>query len=177
MMIQETLKVFNHDALSKRRWMFAFLPWAVFWRHGGSQLADYSQIQVGIGPRSAQCNTITKIFQVVLAKTDASRAKGLSGRATPLESDRGMLFVFDPPQEVSFWMKNTLIPLDIAFFNPEGLLLSIQHMAVEADPSNPQKFFSPHAMTSTVLEVAPGAFAADQAAISRGLVLCANTLK
>jgi len=39
--------------------------------------------------------------------------------------DRGMIFPYDPPQEVSFWMKNTLIPLDIIFIRSDGTIARI----------------------------------------------------
>ena len=42
-----------------------------------------------------------------------------------LAGDRGMIFPYDPPQEVSFWMKNTLIPLDIIFIRPDGTIVRI----------------------------------------------------
>lgn len=55
-------------------------------------------------------------FDVELAKTDAERNRGLMSREK-LDSDKGMLFVFDREGEYSFWMKNTLIPLDIIWIN------------------------------------------------------------
>ncbi len=62
------------------------------------------------------------------------RARGLMYR-TALAEDRGMLFVFDEEQELSFWMKNTLIPLSIAFMDSEGRIVDIQDMkALDADP-------------------------------------------
>ena len=42
-----------------------------------------------------------------------------------LAGDRGMIFPYDPPQEVSFWMKNTLIPLDIIFIRSDGTIVRI----------------------------------------------------
>ena len=42
-----------------------------------------------------------------------------------LEPDRGMIFPYDPPQEVAFWMKNTLIPLDIVFIRSDGTIARI----------------------------------------------------
>jgi len=54
---------------------------------------------------------------------------GLMNRDS-LELDSGMLFVFDTPQDTTFWMKNTLIPLDIIFIDSNGTVLNI----AEADP-------------------------------------------
>ena len=44
-----------------------------------------------------------------------------------LAGDRGMIFPYDPPQDVSFWMKNTLIPLDIIFIRADGAIVRITH--------------------------------------------------
>jgi uncharacterized membrane protein (UPF0127 family) len=64
---------------------------------------------------------------VEIASTDAQRQQGLMGRTT-LAEDAGMLFVFDQEQQLSFWMKDTLIPLSIAFINGEGRIVDIQDM-------------------------------------------------
>lgn len=42
-----------------------------------------------------------------------------------LGPDRGMIFPYDPPQDVAFWMKNTLIPLDIIFIRADGTIARI----------------------------------------------------
>jgi len=65
---------------------------------------------------------------VEVADTDEERREGLMNR-TSLESD-GMLFVFDREQELSFWMKNTYIPLDMVFVYRNGTISRIY----EADP-------------------------------------------
>lgn len=57
-----------------------------------------------------------KPYQVKEAYTDEEKSKGLSN-LKELPKDEGMLFYFDPPEDVSFWMKDTLIPLDIIFIN------------------------------------------------------------
>ena len=53
--------------------------------------------------------------------------KGLMGR-TALAEDAGMLFVYPEERELSFWMKDTLIPLSIAFMDSEGRIVDIQEM-------------------------------------------------
>lgn len=63
-------------------------------------------------------------FQVEIAATQAEQAKGLMFRKS-LAPDRGMLFTYKRPQPASFWMKNTLIPLDIIYIQPDGRILSI----------------------------------------------------
>jgi uncharacterized protein len=65
--------------------------------------------------------------RIEIADTDAERQTGLMGRTT-LEADAGMLFVFDQEQTLSFWMKDTLIPLSIAYIDSEGRIVDIQDM-------------------------------------------------
>jgi uncharacterized membrane protein (UPF0127 family) len=65
--------------------------------------------------------------QVEIADTDLERQTGLSGR-TVLAEDAGMLFVFDQEQPLSFWMKDTLIPLSIAYVADDGRIVDIQDM-------------------------------------------------
>jgi uncharacterized membrane protein (UPF0127 family) len=62
-----------------------------------------------------------------LARTAAQRSRGLMNRRS-LQDGRGMLFVFDRDQILSFWMKNTLIPLSIAFITSDGRILEIRDM-------------------------------------------------
>jgi uncharacterized membrane protein (UPF0127 family) len=72
--------------------------------------------------------------RVEIADTDAERQRGLMGR-TALPEDQGMLFVFGGEQELSFWMRNTLIPLSIAFMDSEGRIVDIQDMKpLDDDP-------------------------------------------
>lgn len=62
------------------------------------------------------------LFEVELAVTREERGQGLMHRGA-LAPNQGMLFVYPGPQIVSFWMKQTLIPLDILFFDREGRLV------------------------------------------------------
>jgi len=66
-------------------------------------------------------------FTVEVARTDAERARGLMHRRT-LGSREGMLFVFDTDQHLTFWMKDTLVPLSIAFLSSDGRILQIEDM-------------------------------------------------
>lgn len=59
-----------------------------------------------------------KEYKVKEARTEEEKEKGLQG-VTELPEDEGMLFYFDPPEDVSMWMKDTLIPLDIVFINDD----------------------------------------------------------
>ena len=72
--------------------------------------------------------------RVEVADTEPEHQLGLMGR-TALPEDRGMLFVFDEEQELSFWMKDTLIPLSVAFMDSEGRIVDIQDMKpLDDDP-------------------------------------------
>jgi uncharacterized membrane protein (UPF0127 family) len=64
------------------------------------------------------------VFAVEVVDNDADRAKGLMYRRE-LPEGRGMLFDFHREQEVSFWMQNTYIPLDMVFIRGDGRILGI----------------------------------------------------
>lgn len=59
---------------------------------------------------------------------------------TEMGENEGMLFVMDEPGAVSFWMKNTLIPLSIAYISASGLILEIYEMQPEDESSVPSRF-------------------------------------
>lgn len=71
-------------------------------------------------------------LSVEIADDMAERAVGLMNRASMPKSS-GMLFVYDHPQPVAFWMKNTLIPLDMIFIGPDGAVLRVHSNAVPHD--------------------------------------------
>lgn len=73
-------------------------------------------------------------LQVEIADTPDERAEGLMGRAS-LEADAGMAFLWDQPIEARFWMKDTLIPLQVAFWDTAGRIVGLIEMTpCEADP-------------------------------------------
>ncbi len=71
----------------------------------------------------------THRFTVEAARTFEQQQTGMMNRNS-LAPDRGMIFPYDPPQPVAFWMKNTLIPLDLVFIAPGGKILRIEENAV-----------------------------------------------
>ncbi len=71
-------------------------------------------------------------FAVEIADDDAERAQGLMHREH-LPASAGMLFVYDTPQRLSFWMRNTLIPLDLIFIDETGEVKTVHHSARPLD--------------------------------------------
>lgn len=71
-------------------------------------------------------------FQVESADTPEKQERGLMFREE-LANDKGMLFVFSEPAPLTFWMRNTLIPLDMIFIGADHKILSIHHRAQPHD--------------------------------------------
>jgi uncharacterized membrane protein (UPF0127 family) len=70
-----------------------------------------------------------------VADTPSERARGLMLRKS-LQQNAGMLFVFENPALHCFWMKNTLIPLTIAFLDDDGTIVTLADMAPHNEASN-----------------------------------------
>ena len=83
-----------------------------------------------------------------LAATPRARAIGLMGRVS-LEPDQGMLFVYPDEAERSFWMKNTPIPLSIAFIETSGRIVHITEMTPLSEDLVPSKHPSMYALEMT----------------------------
>ncbi|WP_171167973.1 DUF192 domain-containing protein [Ruegeria sp. HKCCA0370] len=77
-------------------------------------------------------DSATVQFNVEVAVTPQERSRGLMFRES-LPARSGMLFVFDPPQPVAFWMKNTLIRLDMVFLDRTGLVTRVHEGAIPGD--------------------------------------------
>ncbi|MBI1217626.1 MAG: DUF192 domain-containing protein [Rhodobacteraceae bacterium] len=95
----------------------------------GSALADCRDDQVEFrGPGGAAR------FTVDVARTEAERELGLMNRSA-MPASAGMLFVFDGPTHAQFWMKDTLIPLDMIFVDPAGQVTRVKANARPEDLS------------------------------------------
>jgi uncharacterized protein len=95
-------------------------------------------------------------FKVEVAKTEAEQMRGLMFRKS-LEEGKGMLFAFDLPYRPTFWMKNTLIPLDMLFVGKD---LKIKDIAANVPPCPAQTvcpLYTPQESVLYVLELNGGA--------------------
>jgi len=90
-------------------------------------------------------------FVVEIARSPQEQETGLMNRPS-LAPDRGMIFPYDPPQPVAFWMKNTLIPLDMIFIRADG---SIAQIAANTVPLSLEPVPSAEPIAA-VLEIAGG---------------------
>ena len=90
-------------------------------------------------------------FKIEMASTPEQQQKGLMFREQ-MPDNQGMVFIFDPPRQAAFWMKNTLIPLDMIFIAPDNRIHRIHRNARPHDlrsiPSN--------GITKAVLEINGG---------------------
>ena len=73
-----------------------------------------------------------------IAATNETRTTGLMYRFS-LRPDHGMVFVFDVPQPLAFWMRNTYTPLSIAFIGADGRILNIEDMTPRTDDTHPSR--------------------------------------
>lgn len=77
----------------------------------------------------AQISVKGTTIDVYVADENAERAEGLMFLTDEdLKPDEGMIFVFAQTEPLSFWMENTLLPLDIAYLDPAGKILNIRQM-------------------------------------------------
>ncbi|MEW4448878.1 DUF192 domain-containing protein [Qipengyuania sp. JC766] len=90
-------------------------------------------------------------FDVEVARSREEQARGLMFR-TELGPNEGMIFIRNPPDVASFWMKNTPLPLDIIFVDPDGTIINI---AANTPPYSLDSV-SAEGITGTVFEIVGG---------------------
>ena len=118
---------------------------------GGTAISERSPAGLEQVPLTVQSRTGTHRFTVEVARTPEQQAMGLMHRQS-LAPDRGMLFPYDPPQNASFWMKNTLIPLDMIFIRENGTVARVAENTVPLS-LDPIPSLEP---VAAVLEIAGG---------------------
>lgn len=94
------------------------------------------------------------VVAVEVASDEETRSQGLMYR-DHLADDRGMIFLFTQPGEYPFWMKNTLIPLDMIWMDSQHRIVHIAH-DVQPCKADPCPNYPPNAQASSVLELAAG---------------------
>ncbi|HWC15332.1 MAG TPA: DUF192 domain-containing protein [Actinomycetota bacterium] len=111
----------------------------------------------------------TVTVRVQIAETDEQRSYGLMYRRW-LAADKGMIFLFEQDTTGGFWMKNTIIPLSIAFIDSAGVIIDIQDM----DPctQDPCPSYAPAQPYRSALEVNQGGF--ERWGVSEGDVVQLN---
>jgi uncharacterized membrane protein (UPF0127 family) len=125
------------------RWLSFFIVWLTF--------ATAPALPAGRETLEIVSKNGVHAFSVEMATTDAERQQGLMYRKS-LPEGQGMLFDFKADQEVSFWMKNTYIPLDMIFIRGDG---TIARIAEHTEPLS-EKMVPSNGPVRAVLEVIAG---------------------
>jgi uncharacterized membrane protein (UPF0127 family) len=95
-------------------------------------------------------------LEVDVAATEEERRIGLMGRE-PLPENTGMLFVYEEPEMLRFWMKNVKFPIDIGFFDRKKTLIQVETM-----PANKTTEYKSYRPAMYALEVSAGWFSKHQ---------------
>lgn len=110
-----------------------------------------------------------KTIWVEVARTPEELSKGLMYR-TSLDKDSGMLFVFPAAEMLSFWMKNTLIPLSIGFFDENKKLMEVLEMQTTSVMQRELPRYESHKPARYALEMKKNWFSENK--IKKGARLC-----
>ncbi len=110
-----------------------------------------AQPQLRQVPLTLETATGRHRYAVEVAATAEQQQRGMMFRAR-MARDRGMLFPFDPPRAASFWMENTILPLDLVFIGADGRVLNV---AADAVPYS-RAFIDSAGEAAAVLELNAG---------------------
>jgi len=104
-------------------------------------------------PISAQTTIANQVIELEVARTPAEQAMGLMYRES-LPDNRGMLFIFNPPRPVGFWMKNVRFPLDMVFIRNQKIV----QIASQVPPckAEPCPVYGPPGSVDQVIELRGG---------------------
>ncbi|WP_207102177.1 DUF192 domain-containing protein [Paracoccus shandongensis] len=108
----------------------AALAALVLWLGAGG--ASAAPVACSPGSVTFQTRGDPVVVRVEVSDDEAERARGLMFRRK-LDPGTGMLFIYDNPRPVSFWMRNTYIPLDLVFLDQTGTIRHIHRNAVPLD--------------------------------------------
>jgi hypothetical protein len=125
---------------------------------GQTQGAEWTRVRVG-----------PAVFRAEVARTEEQRQRGLMFRRE-LPADQAMLFT-QPPGQARFWMKNTLIPLDILYFDRDGTLLEILATLPPCNVADCPLYPSAAATVRYILEINGGEAARQEIRIGDQLTL------
>ncbi len=124
-----------------------------------STASNYSAITIPSSQAFPQaCFENGECLQLEIASTPHQHEVGLMNRPV-LDVGSGMLFVFEQTGKEAFWMKNTLIPLDIAWISEQKEIVDVQHMV--PCKQEPCTIYQPKAVARYALEMNYGAAAAN----------------
>jgi uncharacterized protein len=98
-------------------------------RHGVQAVARHADSGLELRPLTIVSGGKRHVFRVEVARTTGEQAQGLMFR-TAMAPDAGMIFPMNPNRQASFWMKNTVIPLDLVFIGPDRRIESVAANAV-----------------------------------------------
>jgi uncharacterized membrane protein (UPF0127 family) len=119
--------------------------------------AKYQPVEAETAPITAHTLRVGGfVLPTEIADTPAAREQGFSGRERPL-SGHGILFIFDEPAVVAFWMKDMRFPLDIVWIGEDWTVVGVEK---NASPESFPQTFSPRAPVRYVLELPAGDAAA-----------------
>jgi uncharacterized protein len=116
-----------------------------------SNVRTHPESGLNVIPLVVKTGTVAHTFQVEVARSRFEQAQGMMFRRA-MGQDEGMLFPFEVARRASFWMRNTVIPLDIIFIGPDGRILNV---AADARPYSEDNILS-EGPAAAVLELVGG---------------------